>query len=446
MGESTADIEFSQEQKNVGDSLGASRSVAEDANTEFSPLRKVRIKLLHDDSIKDDFGSDVWEATCLHEIGHSLGLRHSPYFDDCMYFVNKRKELSASDVASIKHLYAPLTIKAGKDVLQAESAKGNYYAQCKLGTLIISDHANYNEFADALSFWTKSARHGYYEAWDKLAWAHFYGVGVARNFQSAQAECSKAIACQPNYTPPYFNRAQLYCSLQNFKAAIQDCNAALRLEPRNPVAYNNRAAANEIANDYSSAISDYTEAIRLAPEFALSYRNRAQAYAQMFMFDNAIEDQTKAIALLLANQADAYCSLGKYFLLKKAVGEAQLNFKKAAATADSISGFAPRSEAKLRLGLYTEALSDANRAVRAEPWESNAYCRRGEALMALGKIKEALHDFDAALAIEIKNHGEAFYLRAQAYKALGDNKKAQVDEANANRCGYHALPPLIKLK
>ena len=147
-----ADIEFSQEQKNVGDSLGASRSVSEDANTEFSPLRKVRIKLLHDDSIKDDFGSDVWEATCLHEIGHSLGLRHAPYFDDCMYFVNKRKELSAADIASIRHLYAPLSMKAGKEILRAESARGNYYAQCKLGSLIISNNSSYAEFSDAVNY------------------------------------------------------------------------------------------------------------------------------------------------------------------------------------------------------------------------------------------------------------------------------------------------------
>ncbi len=88
--------------------------------------------------------------------------------------------------------------------------------------------------------------------------------------------------------------------------------------------------------------------------------------------------------------------------------------------------FSNRSLVRMQLGKVTEALEDANAAVKHDPGYVKAHWRQGQAFTACGQNAEALKSFEKALELEPENKA----LRKEV--AAAKDRKEQVDKLMAD--------------
>jgi len=87
----------------------------------------------------------------------------------------------------------------------------------------------------------------------------------------------RAIAIEPNYPEPYYNRGKAKLSINIFRGAIDDFDLAISLAPDDADAFNNRGIAKRKAGDIDGAITDYSMALKLNPSLFRVYLNRGIA-------------------------------------------------------------------------------------------------------------------------------------------------------------------------
>jgi|GEM_PF-900597 uncharacterized membrane protein/Tfp pilus assembly protein PilF len=79
-----------------------------------------------------------------------------------------------------------------------------------------------------------------------------------------------------------------------------------------------------------------------------------------------------------------------------------------------------------KLGNYTQAISDFDRAIEINPEYADAYKGRGVAYGNLGNYTQAISDFDRAIEIN-PDYAMAYYDRGVVYEILGNNRQAISD-------------------
>jgi Tfp pilus assembly protein PilF len=80
----------------------------------------------------------------------------------------------------------------------------------------------------------------------------------------------------------------------------------------------------------------------------------------------------------------------------------------------------------VKLGIYTQAISDFDRAIEINPEYADAYKGRGVAYGNLGNYTQAISDFDRAIEIN-PDYAMAYYDRGVVYEILGNNRQAISD-------------------
>ncbi len=86
----------------------------------------------------------------------------------------------------------------------------------------------------------------------------------------------------------------------------------------------------------------------------------------------------------------------------------------------------------LDLGNYPQALREIEKSININPNFFQAHLRRGNIHMLLGNFGVAIADLTRAIQLEPKNSG-SYYLRAQAYEAIGDIPRAKSDRETFKR-------------
>ena len=102
-------------------------------------------------------------------------------------------------------------------------------------------------------------------------------LGREGKFKEAITIYTKAIAIDPTYSEPYYNRGKAKLNLKDYTGAITDFNSAIKLDPKNSDIYNNRGIAKKKLNDLKGAIDDYNKSLTLDPTNYRVYLNRGIA-------------------------------------------------------------------------------------------------------------------------------------------------------------------------
>jgi eukaryotic-like serine/threonine-protein kinase len=210
-----------------------------------------------------------------------------------------------------------------------------------------------------------------------------------------------------------------------FEAAEADFETALGLNPTTTERYGllvNRGALRFRRQQVDNAVKDFQEAIALRPGQVAAYVSLGQAYRQQGRFDAAVEQFTSAIGLkpempaLYRSRALARLADGRPS--PEAIEASLRDFTETIrlerpGSADSAADHARRARLLLRVGRPSEALADAENALRAVPDDPDALIVRVKSLLDLKRFDEVVGAADDALA-RGKPSAELFELRGLA--------------------------------
>jgi tetratricopeptide (TPR) repeat protein len=194
-----------------------------------------------------------------------------------------------------------------------------------------------------------------------------------------------------------FHRGYALMQKADYDKAIVEYTEAIRLDPKYALAYTHRAVAYFNKGEVDKAIADNSEAIRIDPKLVVAYRNRGREYGQKNEHAKAIADFSEAIKLQ-PQHADAYND---------------------------------RSISYRQTGEYDKAIDDCNMALQLNPKLAPlVYLNRGKVYLLKDEVAKAVADFSEAIKLT-PDDGQLYYLRAKAYRRLGQLQQAEQDERRA---------------
>ena len=284
------------------------------------------------------------------------------------------------------------------------------------------------------------------------------GRGMAHaalsRYHAAVRDYSRALSLNTRYGPAYRNRGEAHLALDQFDKAKADLTQALEIESDDPELLILRARAQRGAKKLKAAHADLDKAIELNPDSAEAYIERGIVFNQLRRYESAVEDYSRAVVIDSDNaRAYAMRAVAKREIEAKApkpkpkpkpkaetvvakpkpetvvakpepgsdaAGAAASETGDAAAgeetPGDVPAGVVPASEAETGeaatyeatavvvnaviplIPPYTEALSDADKALALAPDDAVALRIRGDIYLAMEQIPEAIADYRRALA------------------------------------------------
>jgi tetratricopeptide (TPR) repeat protein len=198
-----------------------------------------------------------------------------------------------------------------------------------------------------------------------------------------------------------FDAGERYLRQARYQQAIVSFDRAISYKNDYSDAFLMRGRANLSLGKPLIAIPDFTKVTDLRPRDPIALLDRGQAHMALHEYPEALSDFTRAVEL-----------------------DPKLD------TAYNLRGTAVRA-----MGDPKIALEDFDRAVELRGSMSN-YLQRGATYQLLGDHEFAIADFSRVISFEPAS-AEAYYSRAQSFKALGDLESAARDHAKGRKLDGH---------
>lgn len=265
-------------------------------------------------------------------------------------------------------------------------------------------------------------------AWDY--WRQGERYYKLQQYGEALQSLSKAICEQSNTAQFYNSRGNIYDKLGDYENAILDYDKAIELNPEYSIAYRNRGRIYKILDNYKKAMSDYDKAIELNPEYSAAFNSRGIIYYEWKDYDRAIANYNKALEFTpnycaaFNNRGNVYDKLGDY--------EKALSDYNKAIEIDSEYSYAYNNRGRIydKLGDYEKAVSDYNKAIELDSTYIKPYNNCGKLHKKNGDYEKAIDMFTKAIHLD-PNNKNIYLERAEVYRLMGEEKKADADEKKA---------------
>ena len=265
-------------------------------------------------------------------------------------------------------------------------------------------------------------------AWDY--WRQGERYYKLQQYGEALQSLSKAICEQSNTAQFYHSRGNIYDKLGDYENAILDYDKAIELNPEYSIAYRNRGRIYKILDNYKKAMSDYDKAIELNPEYSAAFNSRGIIYYEWKDYDRAIANYNKALEFTpnycaaFNNRGNVYYELGDY---EKAMSD----YNKAIELNSEYSyAYNNRGLIYEKLGDFEKAVSDYNKAIELDPTYIMPYKNCGKLHKKNGDYEKAIDMFTKAIHLD-PNNKNIYLERAEVYRLMGEEKKADADEKKA---------------
>jgi tetratricopeptide (TPR) repeat protein len=252
---------------------------------------------------------------------------------------------------------------------------------------------------------------------------------------AAITEYTKALAINPSYSGCYFNRGNTYFDMQQYDPAIADFSKVIELDPKDVDAYFNRGVMYKKNGKYELALADYAKVIALSPKDASLYGNRGNIYFLQQKMDLAYNDYTKAIELD-PTKAIYFVNRGNLYVRWEQWDAAFNDYSKAIALdPQNADAYLERGNIYLNNKKQSElALADFNKVTAINPKYSNGYMNAGVVQHNKQQYSAAIDNYTKAIEADPTNQ-LAYFNRADAYEAIGNNKQANIDRKKYSDLG-----------
>ena len=118
-----------------------------------------------------------------------------------------------------------------------------------------------------------------------------------KNYQGAISKYTEALKLNPNSSAAYYNRANVYQTLQNYSKAVEDYDNAITFSGSNLEAYNNLGMIYTNLQNYDKAIDAFSKIISLKSDYKTAYLNRGVVYYYLKNYSQSLADFNKAVEL-----------------------------------------------------------------------------------------------------------------------------------------------------
>lgn len=276
----------------------------------------------------------------------------------------------------------------------------------------------------------------------------------AQNVSTLSAEIQRAPSAKL-----YAERAAAYLAAGDARGALADTDRALDKDALSVRALVLRAQANSKLNRFSAAVTDLTGAIALAPTDAALYVARSEAYTAIGDQPRALADRAEALRLdpnaasLLERKPAApapeqvavvapppareptvvtppppAAPAPKAQPAKAPVATAPAVVSTPVPSVDvSADAHYQRAKTLINERKYTEAVTEMNEAIKAQPRNAIYFNTRGYARYLAKDVKGAVVDYDEAIKIN-PDYLNATHNRSVARRAAGDVAGADADK------------------
>ena len=283
--------------------------------------------------------------------------------------------------------------------------------------------------------------------------------------EEALTDFSKAIQLDSDCWQTYWCRADLLTDRKEFDAALEDYNQAISIKPNYAWLHYKRGDCHSskaiflkysekngvdytrVIIEYTQAIEDFSRANELDPgcawyakDLSYAYLSRAEIYKKENQFDLVIQDVSRYMELDRENDdLSNYYNCGGLLIDCEAYDKAVIALNKFLEKYPDPLGVGDRcltealnwrGIAHCELGDYEQALADHNLAIKIAPDKPFGYCNLGDDYYAMGQYEKAIEYYTLSLKFdfEVSQSGSyTLYRRYKAYKAIGEDEKAQAD-------------------
>src|SRR3569623_1874116 len=234
----------------------------------------------------------------------------------------------------------------------------------------------------------------------------------------------------------YGLRGLAYLDRGDVQHAIGDLDSALKLAPDFAPAYQNRGNASYARGNYGQALADYDTTIKRDPESPSPYITRATARRDLGYNEGALEDYGRASSLG-ADRASAYRGRGELYLRAGDSAKALADLDRALKLDPDAPTYMLRAKTRETAGDLNGAMGDYQEASRRDDKNILALTAIAGIWRKRGDFDKAIGVYDRAIGLE-QNRPATYKLRAEAYAAKGERKRAMDDISRALKFSWNA--------
>lgn len=264
--------------------------------------------------------SGALEEILLHEIGHALGLGHSPNAQDIMYPKVQSKKGRINRLTIIFVGYIPIILPTG---FQQSTPGKTIITQRDVNTLIriYSDNGipqiyPVNYVSSSRDNFNKNAKNNsaplpqdpeQNNTYIKQDINYYLNLANdyfnKQNYSSAIEYYKKVLSINPNYVAANENLGACYFRINKYDSALVYLNKAISVNPNESNAYVTVAAVYVNTGKYDLAESNCKKAIGLNPNSSNAYNNLGLVYWNKGLHKQALECFSRSLSLDPNNRA-----------------------------------------------------------------------------------------------------------------------------------------------
>jgi tetratricopeptide (TPR) repeat protein len=262
-----------------------------------------------------------------------------------------------------------------------------------------------------------------------------------KDYDAAAAALGQALERRPKDAGLYQTRARVHLERQDWQSARRDFEQAIALTVPGqnpewlPGAWVELGHLKHRAGDFAGALECFRQALVARPKYAPAHRQRAETLLALGKYAEAGRALDRYLKVGGRSTRDVYKAQGLIHARLRQYLQAVEPYTQALALGPDATTLAYRGWVYLKLEAPRPALRDFDEALKLDPDHAYALCGRGHARLSLGRMTDAVADAEQALRRGSQTEQVLFNAACVYARAA---RQAEAPSSGAPGAGYEA--------